>query len=130
MKKSDTFNKIKYACIAVFVACILFMVSPTVRRAVNEQFMRVRFANDASSYTTIKYVEDSCRSMITSYTQDLLTYQQYRLYDSKFDRQLAENAKMRANRTAVAYNEYILKNRFVWGKNIPPDIRQELDYIP
>ena len=36
---------------------------------------------------------------------------------------------MRANKTANSYNEYILKNSFVWSENIPSDIRSELDIV-
>lgn len=33
---------------------------------------------------------------------------------------------MRANRTAATYNEYILKNSYVWKGNVPDDIRAQL----
>lgn len=36
---------------------------------------------------------------------------------------------MRANRTAANYNEYILKNSYVWQGNIPTDIRENLPLI-
>ena len=36
---------------------------------------------------------------------------------------------MRANKTANTYNEYILKNSFVWEGNIPEDIEQKLNLI-
>lgn len=36
---------------------------------------------------------------------------------------------MRANKTAVSYNNYILKNSFIWSDNVPEDIREELDII-
>lgn len=32
-------------------------------------------------------------------------------------------------RTAAAYNEYILKNSYVWEDNIPKDIRQSLEML-
>ena len=36
---------------------------------------------------------------------------------------------MRANKTAATYNEYVLKNSYVWEGNVPSDIRKQLDYI-
>ena len=67
--------------------------------------------------------------MISSYTSDKLTWQQYKNSDSQEQRTWAEQAKMRANKTAASYNEYILKNSFVWQENIPQDIAQRLEYL-
>lgn len=36
---------------------------------------------------------------------------------------------MRANKTAASYNEYILKNSYVWDGNIPQDIKESLPYL-
>jgi hypothetical protein len=36
---------------------------------------------------------------------------------------------IRANKTVSIYNEYILKNSYVWGGNIPSDILNKLEYI-
>lgn len=36
---------------------------------------------------------------------------------------------MRANRTANSYNEYILKNSYVWEDNIPSDIDYSLPIV-
>lgn len=41
----------------------------------------------------------------------------------------AEQAKMRANKTASSYNNYILKNNYVWKDGVPNDIYMELSYI-
>lgn len=45
------------------------------------------------------------------------------------ERTWAAQAKMRANKTASSYNNYILQNNFVWKDNIPKDIRTTLDII-
>ena len=45
------------------------------------------------------------------------------------ERTWAAQAKMRANKTASSYNNYILQNNFVWKNNIPEDIRTTLDII-
>lgn len=82
--------------------------------------------DDATNYDTIKKVEDTCRSMISSYKTDKATYQQYKNSDNSEKQSWAEQAKMRANKTANTYNEYILKNSFVWKGNVPDDIEQKL----
>ena len=85
--------------------------------------------DDATNYETRKTVEDSCRAMIASYEADKLTYEQYKDSDSDEQRSWADQAKMRANRTAANYNNYILKNSYVWSGNIPEDILTELPII-
>lgn len=84
---------------------------------------------DTTRYETIKKVEDSCRAMISSYESDRLVYEQYRDSDNEEKRSWAEQAKMRANKTAATYNNYVLDNSFVWSENVPEDIRNELEYL-
>lgn len=84
---------------------------------------------DRTSYDTRKKVEDTCRSMIASYKTDKSTYEMYKESDSEEKQSWAEQARMRANKTANTYNEYILKNSFVWEGNIPEDIEQKLNLI-
>lgn len=88
-----------------------------------------RKIDDATNYETIKKVEDTCRSMIASYESDKLTYEQYKDSTNEEKQSWAEQAKMRANTTASSYNNYILKNSFVWNDNIPSDIRMKLPYL-
>lgn len=85
--------------------------------------------DDATNYDTRKKVEDTCRSMISSYQADKLTYEQYKDSDNGEKQSWAEQAKMRANKTAATYNNYILENSFVWNGNIPADIDRNLAYI-
>lgn len=84
---------------------------------------------DTTRYETIKKVEDSCRAMISSYESDCLVYEQYRDSGNEEKRSWAEQAKMRANKTAATYNNYVLENSFVWSGNVPEDIRNELEYL-
>ena len=84
---------------------------------------------DRTSYDTRKKVEDTCRSMIASYKTDKATYDMYITSDSEEKQSWAEQAKMRANKTANSYNEYILKNSFVFEGNIPEDIDLKLQII-
>ena len=85
--------------------------------------------DDTTNYETIKKVEDTCRAMIASYESDKLTYEQYKISTNEEKQSWAEQAKMRANKTASSYNNYILKNSFVWNGNIPSDIRTKLPYL-
>lgn len=88
-----------------------------------------RKIDDATNYETIKKVEDTCRAMIASYESDKLTYEQYQASTNEEKQSWAEQAKMRANKTASSYNNYILKNSFVWNGNVPSDIRMKLLYL-
>ncbi len=67
--------------------------------------------------------------MIASYEADKLIYEQYKDSEVAEERSWANNAKIRANQTATTYNNYILKNSFVWSGNVPPDIKQTLEII-
>lgn len=85
--------------------------------------------DDSTNYETIKKVEDTCRTMISSYESDKLTWMQYKDSDSDEKQSWAEQAKMRANKTASTYNNYILKNSFVWDGNVPKDITLALEVL-
>lgn len=108
---------------------IVFPITPYGRGVLNRYFFTVQKVDDVTNYHTIKKVEDTCRAMIASYEADKLTYEQYKNSDSQENRSWAEQAKMRANKTASSYNNYMLKNSFVWKDNIPGDIRNRLDII-
>lgn len=118
-----------YALVLILMVSVLWAVTPTGRARVNEYFYGIHKADDTSRYETRKKVEDACRAMITSYTGDKLTYEQYKDSESAEKQSWAEQARIRANKTAASYNEYVLKNSFVWADNIPGDIQKELPYI-
>ena len=67
--------------------------------------------------------------MVASYNSDKLTYEQYKDSDNEEKQDWAEQAKMRANKTASTYNNYILKNSYILEGNVPTDICMELAYI-
>lgn len=108
---------------------IFFSATPVGKAMWNNWFHAVQKADDATNYETLKKVEDTCRSMISSYNADKLTYEQYKESDNDEKQSWAEQAKMRANKTASTYNNYILKNEYVWKGNVPSDIFYKLDYI-
>ena len=115
--------------VIVIGLCLFFGVTPSGRAVWNNWFHAVQKADDATNYETRKKVEDTCRSMIASYNSDKLTYEQYKDSDDTEKQSWAEQAKMRANKTATSYNEYILKNSYVWEDNVPSDIDYRLPLI-
>ena len=106
-----------------------YAISPSVREVVNGVKHDVQKVDDRTNYKTIKKVEDTCRAMISSYEADKLSYEQYKNSTNKEKTEWAEQAKMRANKTAASYNNYILKNNYVWSGNVPKDIYTKLEYI-
>lgn len=114
----------------IIVGLIVFIaITPIGRSIWNTNMYEVQKTDDATNYKTLKRVEDTCRSMIASYTEDKLIWEQYKDSDNKEQKSWADQAKMRANGTATSYNEYVLKNSYVWQDNIPEDIRKELEYL-
>ena len=111
------------------VGIFYFAVTPSGVATWNNWFHKVQKADDATNYETIKKVEDTCRSMIASYESDKLTYEQYKDSDNEEKQSWAEQAKMRANKTATEYNNYLLKNSYVWKDNVPADIYMKLAII-
>jgi hypothetical protein len=106
-----------------------FTATPTGKAMWNTWFHAVQVADDNTNYETLKKVEDTCRAMISSYNSDKMTYEQYKDSDNEEKQSWAEQAKMRANKTASTYNNYILKNNYVWQNNVPSDIYMNLPFI-
>lgn len=118
------FLAIALLCLVVFFSC-----TPQGVRVWNGYKHSLQSADDDTSYQTRKEVEDTCRAMIASYNADKLTYEQYKNSDDTEKQSWAEQAKMRANKTASTYNNYILKNNYVWKNDIPTDIYGVLNYV-
>lgn len=123
-------NKIIVCLLVLFVGVIIFFgCTPMGISLANSYEHSLQSADDKTNYETKKKVEDTCRSMIASYKSDKLTYEQYKDSDSSEKQSWAEQAKIRANKTASTYNNYVLKNNYVWNDNIPSDIYEMLGYI-
>ncbi len=121
---------IAFVLLALVVAPLTYFVAtPQGRAAWNNYWHDVEKADVNTSFESRKKVEDTCRSMIASYNSDVLTYQQYKDYDTDEQRSWAAQAKMRANKTASSYNNYILVNSYIWEGNVPDDIKQRLDVV-
>ena len=117
----------------ILVLLCICIVSGAVYLPLHYLSNKVDYANkkidEATLYDTLKQVEDTCRAMIASYQSDFLIWTQYKDSTNEEKQGWAEMAKMRANRTATTYNEYIRKNSYVWAQNVPADIDEKLDYI-
>ncbi len=122
-------KKILVALSIVAIFGVIFAVGPTIRAIKNRYDYNVQKADDATNYKTLKEVEDTCRSMMASYEADRLIFEQYKDSDNEEKQSWGEQAKIRANRTASTYNEFVRKNSFVWKDAIPDDIDERLAYI-
>ena len=120
---------ITLAIVLVIGLPIYFGATPSGKATWNNWFHKVQEVDDNTNYKTLKKVEDTCRAMISSYEADKLVYEQFKDSESQEERNWASQAKMRANKTASSYNNYILKNSYVWQNNIPSDIKMTLSNI-
>ena len=113
----------------ILIGAIIFFGFTPGGRSVWNNYTHSLEKADENQYETKKQVEDTARSMIASYKSDVATYEQYKESDNEEKQSWAEQAKMRANRTANSYNDYILKNSYVWEDNIPSDIDYSLPIV-
>ena len=111
------------------VVVALFVFAPTIKAKYEAHRTAVKQAGDEENYETLDKVESTARAMISSYKSDLLMYETYIESEDEEEQGWAKQAKIRANKTAIQYNEYILKNSFVWKDNVPEDIDTELAII-
>ena len=126
---SNTEKVLTAILITLVLMAAFFCVTPVGVALRNSYGFAVQKVDDATRYETRKKVEDTCRAMIANYEADRISYEQYKQSDDAEKQGWAEQAKMRANRTAASYNEYYLKNSFVWSGAVPSDIRGSLPYL-
>jgi len=129
MGKTAATILITIVTLLVVVLPIFFGATPVGKAMWNNWFHAVQKVDDRTNYETRKTVEDTCRAMIASYNSDKLVYEQYKDSDNMEKLGWAEQAKIRANKTASTYNNYILQNSYVWRENVPNDIFMSLGYI-
>lgn len=127
----NTLEKIIIVVICIFIlfGFSMFTLTTGGRALSNIYDDALKKVDDRTTYETRKKVEDYCRACISSYKTDKQTYEQYKDSNSELERSWSSQAKMRANKTANIYNEYILKNSYVFNGNIPDDIKSELEMI-
>lgn len=126
----ETVGKIVIAfVIAIALAVVVTWAVVPARKLENKVDYTVNKVDEETRYSLLKSVEDTCRAMIASYQSDALTYNQYKNNPDIEKQNWAEQARMRANRTATTYNEYMRKNSYVWADNVPADIDERLEYV-
>lgn len=125
----DTLKIMGIILLVILLIVAALIVTPALRAAGNVYDYGIHKIDDATKYETRKEVEDSCRAMQASYEADKQTFLMYRDSDNEEKQGWAESAKLRANKTAATYNQFILKNSFVWAGNVPADIKAELPYL-
>lgn len=127
------FHKIARRLIIVLVVLILVSYCFTGCASMTGRYHSwrndIKQTADSTRYETRKQVEDTCRATIVSYESDRLMWEQYKDSESAEQRGWADAAKIRANKAALTYNEYFLKNSYVFEGNIPADIRTQLEIL-
>jgi len=118
--------------IVTILVGLMLMVgfTPMGRAMYNNYVTSMRKVDDRTMYETRKRVEDEARAMVASYKADSIKYTQYKDSEDKEQKSWGEQAKMRANTTATTFNEFMLKNSFVFNGNIPQDINFQLQILP
>lgn len=107
---------------------IFFGATPVGRKLVTGYEADMEKAGE-DTYTNKKKVEDTCRAYYASYKADKAGYEQYKDDADEYYSRLAQQYKQRANQTATTYNEYFLKNEYVWKGNVPSDLPRHLDLL-
>lgn len=115
--------------LVLVLGMLYFTVTPGGRAAWNNWQHDLQKVDDVTRYETRKQVEDTCRATIVSYESDKLMWEQYKDSESAEQRGWADAAKIRANKAAITYNEYFLKNSYVFQGNIPADIYTRLEIL-
>ena len=116
----------KSIIIAILVALLILFVGSPIWKTITMEHDSVMQTIEEHSYQNRKDVEDTCRSMIASYKTDIDIYNLYKDSENPNQKNYADAALVRAIQTANTYNEYILKNSFVWDNNVPADIMMSL----
>jgi hypothetical protein len=115
--------------IFILIICGLSMTACNPFLGINSWFNKIDYElekqNDRQKYDRLKKVEDTARAMVSSYESDKQIY----LSMKDDNKEIALQAKIRANNTAIQYNQFILKNSYLWKNNIPQDIKNELEII-
>lgn len=113
--------------IFLFIGYVTFF--PGGKALINSYDNMMKKVDDKTTYETRKKVEDTARASIASYKTDKATYEMYKDSSDKEKQSWAEQAKMRANKTANIFNEYMRKNSYVFEGNIPSDINYQLELL-
>jgi len=120
---------IRAGIILMMVVIIWGLFTVSGRSAMNKYEAELKDTEYNTDYDTVREIEETLRSYVTSYEADKIIYETNKDSSDKENKALANAAKSRANRTAATYNQFYLKNSYIWEENVPEDIRSELEYI-
>lgn len=115
--------------LGVLIVVVLFFQAPNIHRFFNNWRFGIQEAHDQTDYATLRRVEDTARAMVASFEADRLQWEQFRDSDVQEERNWANGAMMRANRTASSFNNFMRENSFVWAYGIPSDIDFRMEYL-
>ena len=119
--------------VLLIAAVIFFNATSTGRAIINNWQHNLQKTDDATKYETRKQVEDTCRSMIATYVKDKAEYEAnmelYKTTGDEYYLEVATGYRQQANSTASTYNNYILKNNYVFKGNVPADIYMTLEML-
>ena len=115
--------------VLLFGILIWFVLTPEGIKEVNEYEAQLKDTDYNTDYDSVREIEETLRSYMASYEADRIIYETNKNNTDKESVALANAAKSRANRTAATYNQFYLKNSYIWKDNIPEDIKSELEYI-
>ena len=115
------------ACIMGLAICV--GIRACILRAENKYEANLKDIDYNTDYDSVREIEETLRSYIASYEADKIVYETNKNATDKESIALANAARSRANRTAATYNQFYLKNNYIWEENIPIDIRSQLEYI-
>lgn len=108
---------------------VFFTMTQTGRTIINEWQSGLKKTDLNTRYEGRKQVEDTARAMISSYNADKQTFEMFKDSNVEQEISLANSAMIKANTTVATYNNFILKNSYMWENNIPSDIYYELQYL-
>lgn len=121
--------------LTLLIGFVLFVTfTPMGRAMMNEYGFMMERVDEEIDYDNRKMVEDTARSMIATHDAAFMEYETYRTFCEKetYDENKCEralSARTSANKTASTYNNYMLKNKYLFKGNMPFDIFYELPFI-
>ena len=114
----------------LFLTILVWLcITPKGIETANEYEATLKDVDYNTDYDSVRKIEETLRSYVASYEADRIIYEINKDIDNKESIALANAARSRANRTAATYNQFYLKNSYIWNDNIPDDIKPELEYI-
>ena len=89
----------------------------------------IQTAHDRTDYATLRKVEDTARAMIASIESDRLTWEQFKDSEVQEERNWANSARMRGNRSISTFENFMRENSYIWAYAIPNDLREPIALI-